>query len=310
MSDPVETLRQSATYTTLPQVDGDPPPDTAKTADRDATVALLVEKAEASHPHLGLPREYFKAFLLRALGQASTPATLNALHVEDLYLACGYALGVDSARTQVESEHFARIKRRFDRMQTSPAIIADILQELRIALIEMLQPDYMGRGYSGRGSLGGWLYIAAVRTAERRRQRAQNELPVHDQRVALDVHERLLPAPDPEMEHLIHSYRTAFESAMQQGLAVLSCRERNLLRYHYLERLSIDELAEIYDVHRATAARWIVRAQQRLADETRARFTAQIPIAGDSMPRLLAMIRSKLNLSLSVVLQRAVEPEQ
>ena len=310
MSDPVEASRQSATVATLPQEDADLPLPTSIAVDLEGTIAELIDKAETRYPHLGLPRESFRALLQRCLGDGAMSATPNALHVEDLYLACGYALGVESARTQVESEHFARIQRRLERMQTPAAIIADILQEQRVVLIEMLRPDYMGRGYSGRGSLGGWLYIAALRTAERRRQRAMNELPDHNPRVALDVHEQLLPVPDPEMEHLIHSYRSAFEAAMQQGLAVLSCRERNLLRYHYLERLSIDELAEIYGVHRATAARWIVRAQQRLASETRARFTAQIPMAADSMPRLLAMIRSKLNLSLSVVLQRTVEPEQ
>jgi RNA polymerase sigma-70 factor (ECF subfamily) len=173
----------------------------------------------------------------------------------------------------------------------------------------MQQPQFSGRAYSGRGSLGGWLFIAAIRIAERRTERAQHELPGHEPWVASDVQERLLPALDPEMEHLVHSYKAAFEAAMQQALATLSIRERNLLRYHFLERLSIDRLAEIYDVHRATAARWILRAQRRLADEARARFTAQIPVAADSVPRLLALIRSKLNLSLNAVLTKTAEAE-
>ena len=105
----------------------------------------------------------------------------------------------------------------------------------------------------------------------------------------------------------MQSYKTTFEDAMRSALAAMSSRERNLLRYHFVERLSIDRLAELYKVHRATAARWIVRAQQHLAEETRARFAAQIPVAADSMPRLLAMVRSKLDLSLSAVLPQIPE---
>lgn len=285
--------------------------DLADTAAAPAGIPALLQRAEARHAALALPQERFLPFLQRCLREAAVPSgALESLHVEDVYLACSYGLGIEAARKQVEEEHFTRIKRRLARMQMPPELIADVLQELRCRLVEMVQPDYAGRIYSGRGSLGGWLQIAALRTAERRKQRAQHELPQHDERVALAVHDQLLPAPDPEMEHLIRSYSAAFGTAMTQALAALSSRERNLLRYHFLERLSIDQLATTYSVHRATVARWIARAQQHLADETRTRLLAQIPIAADSIPRLLTLIRSKLNLSLSVVLQRTPEEEK
>jgi RNA polymerase sigma-70 factor (ECF subfamily) len=310
MSDPLDSRPRTEAITTLAQIERSGRIAVKDAVETSSDISALIKRAEARHSDLELPMQRFLPFLERCLREAEVPSSaLGSLHIEDVYLACGYGLGIEAARTQVEAEHFARIKRRLERMQLPPTLIADVLQELRCRMVEMLHPGYSGRVYSGRGSLGGWLYIAALRIAERLKQRALHELPTHDERVALDVQKRLLPAPDPEMEHLVHSYRAAFEAALQQGLAALSCRERNLLRYHFLERLGIDQLAEIYDVHRATAARWIVRAQQRLADETRARFSAQIPIAADSMPRLLRMIRSKLDLSLSVVLQRTVEQE-
>lgn len=310
MSDSLDSQLQTGAITTL----GQPAPSERGAVEdavgMSADIATLIKRAEARYPDLALPKERLLLFLKRCLREATVPPSeLGSLHIEDVYLACGYGLGLDAARLQVEAEHFTRIQRRLERMQLPSALIADVLQELRCRMVEMLHPDYSSRVYSGRGSLGGWLYISALRIAERLKQRAQSELPSHDERVSRDVHAQLLPAPDPEMEHLVHSYRAAFEDALQQGLAVLSSRERNLLRYHFLERLSIDQLAEIYTVHRATAARWIVRAQQRLADETHARFAAQIPVAADSMPRLLGMIRSKLDLNLSVVLQRTLEQE-
>lgn len=274
----------------------------------DETLSHLIAKAEAQHPDVPVPRDRFAALLVRCVSpDANPPIDLDQLHVGDLYLACAYGLGIEAAQSQIETQHFARIKRRLDRMKVPPSSSAEILQELRCRLVEMNEPDFSGATYSGRGSLGGWLFITAVRVADRRSERAQHELTEHEG--ALDAADRLLPVLDPEMEHRVQSYKATFEAAMHEGLAALSRRERNLLRFHFLERLSIDRLAEIYQVHRATAARWVLRAQQRLAEETRSRFIAQIPTAENSMPRLLDLIRSKLDLSLSGILQRTAEPE-
>lgn len=274
----------------------------------DEILSRLVAKAEAQHPDIPVPRDRFAAFLARCVDTgASQPLDPEQLHVGDLYLACAYGLGIAAAQSQIETQHLARIKRRLDRMKVPPSSTAEILQELRCRLVEMNEPSFTGAVYSGRGSLGGWLFITAVRVADRRSERAQHELTEHEG--ALDAADRLLPVLDPEMEHRVQSYKATFQAAMQEGLAVLSRRERNLLRFHFLERLSIDRLADIYQVHRATAARWVLRAQQHLAEETRARFIAQIPIAEKSMPRLLDLIRSKLDLSLSGILQRTLEPE-
>ena len=273
----------------------------------------LLEKARSLHPDITVPLERFAALLGRSLPEDPGPAAApGELHLGDLYLAYAYGLGHEAARARVETEHFTRIQRRLERMRTPPAIIADILQELRCRLVELSEPETepARSTYSGRGSLGGWLFIAAIRSAERSVERARRE--VSDTPNGSDGSDGAEPLPlrlDPETEHLVQSYKATFEEAMKQALASLSRRERNLLRFHFLERLSIDRLAEMYRVHRATAARWIVRAQQRLAEETVARFRARIPTGEGSVPRLLHLIRSKLDLDLSAALQRAPEPE-
>lgn len=268
----------------------------------------LIERARALHPDIMVPLDRFTALLGRSLPEdPAAAAAPGELHVGDLYLAYAYGLGHEAARARVESEHFTRIQRRLERMRVPPAITADILQELRCRLVELSEPEPGRSTYSGRGSLGGWLFIAAIRSAERSVERARRE--VSDSSEGSDGAEPLPLRLDPETEHLVQSYKATFEEAMKQALASLSRRERNLLRFHFLERLSIDRLAEMYRVHRATAARWIVRAQQRLAEETVARFRAQIPTEEGSVPRLLHLIRSKLDLDLSAALQRAAEPE-
>ncbi len=268
----------------------------------------LFERARASHPDVVLSWEQFQPFLDRALSAGPLDsAPLDRLHIADLYLACAYGLGSEAAHKRVEAEYFAPIARRLDRMQIPTSIGSEILQDLRCRLVEMSGPAFSGRAYCGRGTLGGWLFIAAVRSAERQAARMRNEL--HSEDNGIEALERQMPAIDPELDHLIHSYKSVFESALRAGLAALSSRERNLLRYHFVEQLSIDRLAEIYGVHRATAARWILRVQCRLSRETRSRFVAQIPLGEHSMPRLLGYIRSRLELGLSRLLPSTPEPE-
>lgn len=274
---------------------------------QDEVLTAIAKRAQAQYLDIALPLEQFCLFLARRIPKdAPDPAAIEALRIEDLYLACAYGLGIQAAQVRVERDHFSRIERRLNRMAVPPPDIAEVLQELRCSLLDLQNPASVGRGYAGRGSLGGWLFVAAIRIAERQRSRAHQEISESELRSSMQ--NQLLLAVDPEMEHLLHSYKAAFEVAVQEGLAALPVRERNLLRYYFLERLSIDRLAEIYKIHRATAARWVQHAQKHLADEIYGRFAAQIPIDAESMPRLLELIRSKLNLSLSEALHQA-EPE-
>lgn len=281
--------------------------DAAAPVPPQSRLAAWVEQALSQHPEIRLPAEQFAAFLARRLGPALEDSEGPTLQLGDLYLAFAYGQGDERAQERLEQQHFARIERRLTRMAIPAATIAEILQDLRCRLVEFSELRDSGQTYAGRGSLGGWLFVSAVRQAERRLHHARREEPQPhsvDQR-----YDAMLPQPDPEMEHLVQSYRVTFEAAMQHGLAQLTSRERNLLRLHFLERLSIDRLAEIYSVHRATAARWLIRAQERFAAETRDRFVASIPELAASLPRVLALIQSKLNVNLQQMLHAAAESE-
>lgn len=278
-------------------------------ADRQPADALLEaaetlrQKGQSLYPDIAVPSDRFATFLVHCLPAAPLPAaSLEALAAGDLYLSCAYGLGIKAAQDRVEQAHFARIARRLARMAIPPALVADVLQDLRCRLVEQTDPGFSGRGYAGRGSLGGWLFVAAVRIAERRAGRVRQERP--DEGLWDNAVDRHILAQDPEMEHIIESSKATFEAALRDALEALSSRERNLLRYYFVEKLGIDRLAELYGVHRATAARWILQAQKRLAEQVHQRFAAQIPIAADSMPRLVALLRSKLDLHLSAVLPR------
>jgi len=99
----------------------------------------------------------------------------------------------------------------------------------------------------------------------------------------------------------------ASEAAFREAVTLLSSRERNLLRYHFLAELSIDQIGTIYQVHRATAARWLARAQERLIRKTRELFLLRTQSNADSLPQIMELIQSQLSVNLGNILKRSTE---
>jgi RNA polymerase sigma-70 factor (ECF subfamily) len=103
---------------------------------------------------------------------------------------------------------------------------------------------------------------------------------------------------DPELACVRHMYKEDFAAAFREAMAALSSRERNVLRMSHLDGLSIDQIGAVYRVHRATAARWIARAQETLLLETRQRLVDKLRISETEFESLMVLVRSHLDLSL------------
>jgi RNA polymerase sigma-70 factor (ECF subfamily) len=113
---------------------------------------------------------------------------------------------------------------------------------------------------------------------------------------------RASEALDPELEGLKRKYREEFKLAFHAALAKLTDRERNLLRYELVGNLSIDEIAKLYDVHRATLARWRAAAREKLFVETERSLRTALGIGATDFRSIVRWIDSELDVSLSRVL--------
>jgi RNA polymerase sigma-70 factor, ECF subfamily len=78
----------------------------------------------------------------------------------------------------------------------------------------------------------------------------------------------------------------------------LSDHDRVLLRQHHLDQLTIDELASLHKVHRATAARWIANARASLLSRVRERMIERLSISGGELDSALRLARSQLEVSI------------
>ena len=90
-----------------------------------------------------------------------------------------------------------------------------------------------------------------------------------------------------------------------QQLRELAPEQRNVLRMSLVEGLSVDELAPVFGVHRATAARLLQRARDAVSEGTKRRLTERLSLETSELESILRLVRSQLDLSISRHLERS-----
>jgi RNA polymerase sigma-70 factor (ECF subfamily) len=71
---------------------------------------------------------------------------------------------------------------------------------------------------------------------------------------------------------------------------------------HVVDGLGIDELGRIYNVHRATAARWLVRIREALFAGTRSALAKHLDLGETEFASLVGVLLSRLDVSVQRVL--------
>jgi len=108
---------------------------------------------------------------------------------------------------------------------------------------------------------------------------------------------------DPELALIRRRFGVDFHAALSAAFASLELRDRNLLRLHFVDRMSIDALAPIFAVSRATAARHLASARALLVERTVDQLGARLSLRGSELASLVRQVRSKLEISLSAILR-------
>src|SRR5262249_10518973 len=117
--------------------------------------------------------------------------------------------------------------------------------------------------FSGRGALANWVQVVALRVAVDA-AREQRSLPMAE---SVGVEDLRLAGTDPELTLIKERYREPFKQALRSALRGLTSEQRNLLRLHFVDGVTLDRLAALFEVHRATIARHIARARDAVFDD-------------------------------------------
>lgn len=223
-------------------------------------------------------------------------ATLQA-HAAELYLCCACTEQDPAALQLIEALAEPNLRRAIANVRPDDDFVSEALQELWKKLLTGPVPRI--REYKARGPLQAWLRVAATRTAidlQRAKYASESR---HTDLCDLVVDQGL--GPESSITRL--RFFEPFRKALRQAVSELSLKERNVLRMHLQGHCSIDQIGRAYNVHRATAARWLEQVRASIVDSVRAQLRQSSPHLTDSeFISIARILGSELDLGLSSAL--------
>jgi RNA polymerase sigma-70 factor, ECF subfamily len=266
--------------------------------DLEARLGEILHAAQAAWPEVDLPPEVFVRHLAERMPARGTPdAALAACAASDLYLACACVHGNTIAIAALDRAFIANVGAYVAHLDPSQPFAEDIKQHLRSKLL-VASDDAAPKiaDYAGRGSLAGWLRVAAV-WAARDLQRRQRRT------VTLDENAGGATArgegADPEMDYLKRRYSVEFKQAFGEVLAALPPREQNILNLYFVDGTTLAAIGKIYKVHESTVARWVARCRETILQETRRKLSERLKLETGEFESLMGLVQSRLDLSIS-----------
>lgn len=221
-------------------------------------------------------------------------AAPGALHTVELALAWACAQGNEAAIRHFEHAYFGQARRALDKMKLSQTLADDVLGWMRFELfVAARSKGPLIASYSGRGDLGSWVRAIAVHEALKRARKSRREVTPD----ALDQ----LPMPEPAFAAMRGAYGAEFTRALADSFRALTPQDRNLLRQYFLDGLTIDVLAGLYKIHRATAARRVAAARTLLVEHVRTALVKELKLSEAGVEQVITL--SNLDESLGQLLR-------
>lgn len=223
----------------------------------------------------------------------------------ELHLACGCSRGDKDALARFDVDYMSAVGPALAHMKLPQGTADEVRQRVRHKL---LVPTDVGGypkidAYAGRGKLRGLVKVVATRTALNLIRASKREVGLSDGGGGLDLSRLPSPERDPELHYMKQQYRQHFSEAFEAAVGDLDGRQRNLLRLHLLEGITLDRLATMYDVHRATVVRWLAKARSTLMEATHKRLQARLSVNPEELESLMRLIASRLDVSVQRMLQ-------
>ncbi len=221
-------------------------------------------------------------------------ATVTELH-PDVLLASA-ALAGDRRAIELVDE-MVRASAARATLPGAPAdeIAQQVREQLLVGTGEAATPKLSQ--YSGRGPLGAWLRVLVTRAGLTARRTESRRTAKHSRDD--DLAELASGESTPELQMLRSAYAVPFRDAFGEALATLPPEDRNLLRLHLVDGLSIDRLGVLHGIHRATAARRLTRLRSQILSKTRELLLQRLRISQSDFSSLVGLMLSRIEVSTS-----------
>ena len=247
--------------------------------------------ARAAWPAIHVSQDRYVAELARRITARATELpekVLATMPAADLYLATACADNDAAALAAFRDAFIPSLRQALQKLTLGPAVVDETIQRVLV----MLFVDGQIASYGGKGTLRSWVRSIGVRTG-RRLAGVEQETGSED-----DLAELPAAVADPELELLRARYGDQVRSAFAAAFAQLTERERNVLRQYHIDGLTIDQLAGLYQVNRATTARWVAGARLAIVTKTRNLLVERMGIAVTEVDSIIRLVRSQLAVSV------------
>lgn len=251
-----------------------------------AVVLELAEAARAAWPDLDVSEAAFVA-RLGACARGSIEVA-RSLQLGDLYLAVAAQAGGSEALRGIEAV-LRRVSASLERRGIAHAEVQDVIAEVRSD--QLVAPAESAPGiarYAARASLERWFIVIAARMLQRARRRTGRIETQDTEQLAATI---VMPS-DLERLAVRDEAKQALARALQHAVSELDPTQRTLLRLHVNDGVSIDDVARLYGIHRATAARRLERARRDLATATRRELARDLALSPWEVDSLIREVRS------------------
>lgn len=261
---------------------------------------LAIREGAARWPEVAVDPADVAAHLAANLTEWSS---VDPRHFADLYLASACAMGDAAALAIFEDDHMGALDGTL-RALVGEAHVSEVKQIVRQRILVADRGSTPRiAGYAGRSSLRAWVRACAIRAGATllRAQRRSGDGDLDWLGVPVEF-------ADPSLAQIRGRYGPLFKRALESALAAIPVRDRNLLRFAYIEGLAMDGMGRIHGVHRTTALRWLEAARTRVLSGVRRSMVKELGLVGRDLESLIRDLQSHIDLSLERLLADA-EPD-
>lgn len=209
--------------------------------------------------------------------------------IAEIYLAIGCARGDNRAIAHFDRAYLDVVPQALAQMKLPPATVDDVRSIVRDKVLAKILE------YAGRGRLRGLVQVTATRAA-------LDRMRIEKREVALPARDNTAAPTDVALSLIKAQYRAAFAQGFTTAIAGASQRDRNLLRLHFLGGVTLEQLAQMYNVHRATIVRWIAAAREGVFEATRKHVETELRAPASELDEMFGLVQSRIELSMERLL--------
>jgi RNA polymerase sigma-70 factor (ECF subfamily) len=260
-----------------------------------AAIAALYQRGREAWPRLDLPEADFTRHVEVMLTAEPDLVTGHAeLHAGDLYLGVAALHGIADAAEHLVELVRPTVEKQLRVMRLSTDDASEITQTVSVRLLVGGKGTAPGlASYNGSTPLPGYAKVIAARLAlnwnrdESLAAEREAEAPMAVLSWQADAAAELEKS---ELAALV-------KPALQAALDSLDPKSRLVLRLHFVDGVSVAEIARVLSANRATVGRWLVKAREDMLAGARTALVEKIP--AEELPDVLATLASRLDLSLA-----------